>query len=1083
MTLLGFGSTQKTRNAIEEKFEQIKLQQKIEPIIKDWDKISLGGKSKQNEFIAELIRNNKHQLNAIFTLLIKKDLTSATFPEKNSFFSALIKNVYPFANSSKPNDVSKLLHCLLWHLNKAGVEPNTTKAKNIVNTFIENNFDAEIDDEAFTKIDPLTHVESIELDQTTVTAATTQGGPNVRYAGKNEDTYSIGALNPAFFSLSETGRATVWEKTFDVSQEKCGQVPYQGSTAIACANTQKKYSIASVGDSLAFVVFRDKKTGCFVQCELINKKQHNYDNPSERERISPENFTASGRLKEKPENKDGVAATRAIGGTAYKKSGLLHTPEIFEGTVEIPEDQEAFILLASDGLVERHTIPGEQPLRKTPDDEYLRDKLNRFKGSTQELPAYLIDEAINYDEGTNTNGSTDNITLTLTPLGISGTTVTALFDGYTCDEKISQVSIELKKTVQPTLNEEILKEILEQDKRNIDYVLQQLILQDKDLADFPSKDSYLNRLIVKSLKKMFTNAPGEVPKEILFSRILDGDVKSGVVRNEFLIFFLWQLQNAGIPFVGSSFRNNIHSILTSFLQNNGIDTAFSAYEVQRFYKKIDAKIHTPIPEVATTQGGPHERCSKKKSQDAYATGALTTCATTFDNKSFDEKKMETVLNKMGEELQDKHGKYPTSGSTGNLCILRRKKTSGAYQLSGAYRGDSQAFLVYTKKGTTQVTRIDSLSKPHDGSNPDEVARLGADKFDGKRLRLDNETEVPDSHRNSIGMSRGFGNTRFVPEGFSHEQSFYHRTVEKNNDEDVSLVIISDGITEAADLLKKQYTDYLSETWDGTAEGLVLKARLNGSTDNITAVVKKLEITEDDSVAVQDSFYAVYDGHGREGRKTSTGLANNTQTILNDSIQAEIQRQESLEKKRGDLKSKTENYRNQLNKEIDAGIEQIYSLANITSIVSDTRDPVTGENNPSLKTRKIDKIVGISEQKSNELKKPINEKLALLDEVDNLIDTLSNEKNPDVENEDKLKNYANMLFKDYKKDKIKPSLAEKIENHNGHKFINVAVTILVGASILGIPLAVYWNKHKFPWDTQGKQVVNEAQEYCTAAPAA
>ena len=148
-----------------------------------------------------------------------------------------------------------------------------------------------------------------------------------------------------------------------------------GSTAIVALSRGQHIYVANTGDSLAFVVRRDRSTG---ETEIVYRtKQHKPDLPEERERIegsggeilmppawatgdSPRVLTPLSQ-----EDKDlgvmpiGLAMSRSIGDRELKKVGVIADPTIDVidiNSLAATKGDELFVVAATDGLYD-HVDP------------------------------------------------------------------------------------------------------------------------------------------------------------------------------------------------------------------------------------------------------------------------------------------------------------------------------------------------------------------------------------------------------------------------------------------------------------------------------------------------------------------------------------------------------------------------------------------------------------------------------------------------------------------------------------------------------------------------------------------------------
>ncbi|HEV2614259.1 MAG TPA: PP2C family protein-serine/threonine phosphatase [Gammaproteobacteria bacterium] len=303
-----------------------------------------------------------------------------------------------------PRVVFKCLAPVLWSLKNAGIESDEAIA--MVAQILANNGSKPVDfilTELYNIIDTTTGTRDAGIVQ----IATTKGGRLGRYAtAQNEDTFTTGELDSRYSSLTLDQRANALYRSIETLHDIC-QDKHQASTALVCIVDGDSYSLANTGDSQAILVIRDKTTKKIIKCEPINEL-HDCENLTEVARIGENNFIkdeldgddeAPLRLR-KPNGKPGLNMTRAIGGTSHGNL-LRHDPEIYDGSVDLGENEEACVILASDGLREADKYFVK---KKGGFIEYLTEKLEHFDGPLTQASQHLTDEA-------RKDGSTDNVTV------------------------------------------------------------------------------------------------------------------------------------------------------------------------------------------------------------------------------------------------------------------------------------------------------------------------------------------------------------------------------------------------------------------------------------------------------------------------------------------------------------------------------------------------------------------------------------------------------------------------------------------------------------------------------------------------
>lgn len=363
----------------------------------------------------------------------------------------------------------KFLISFFWHLKNAGINDSQTAIRSLRKFLVhhglnmtESEFISVIDH--YSEIDPAIHQSTLS---SLSSVATIQGGPSGRLAEyndskelvgikQNEDTYVLNTIDETHFAtFNQKQQQLVLENTFKTLQDICGDEKYIGSTALVCVVTGNTYSVANLGDSRAFVVVRNKSTGEVKKCEAISQP-HNGKNPAEIKRLGREKFvqggTYDGRLKRNPNDNYGLANSGSLGDTDYDDSGITHHPDTYHGTIDVEADEEAFIVLASDGLTDAAQV-SKNSTDPAAHAVYLKEKLSTFRGSLQKVAERLTSDAFR-------DGSVDNITVATVSLDKhnQSTTLTAVFDGHSGRQVSEAAQKNLKKVFEQKIKEELKRQ-------------------------------------------------------------------------------------------------------------------------------------------------------------------------------------------------------------------------------------------------------------------------------------------------------------------------------------------------------------------------------------------------------------------------------------------------------------------------------------------------------------------------------------------------------------------------------------------------------------------------------------------------
>ncbi len=230
-----------------------------------------------------------------------------------------------------------------------------------------------------------------------------------------EDRFIIDTI-PAFKDLSPAQGKAVLKETIDAIQREMVNSAFAnmdgGSTLCTVVIAGKLLYTANVGDATAMLVVRDrdKKITLF---SLLNTTIHHIT------RENYEHLCGIGVsvhpyfLRIMDEYGDPhVNIYRAMGDFDLTQYGLSAEPDIYLNPVEIPEDGDAFLINACDGLTERLSF------------EKIENFINEHpEAPLKDLPLLLANHAYN-------NFSGDNITVIVTPIEGDTPTLSAIFDGH-----------------------------------------------------------------------------------------------------------------------------------------------------------------------------------------------------------------------------------------------------------------------------------------------------------------------------------------------------------------------------------------------------------------------------------------------------------------------------------------------------------------------------------------------------------------------------------------------------------------------------------------------------------------------------
>lgn len=154
---------------------------------------------------------------------------------------------------------------------------------------------------------------------------------------------------PQFKELDENNRKKALQDTVDEMQKTHGYYEDQGSTLCGTITWKEKNKLiaytTNLGDSTAYVVILDEE-GNLKNCERLNKL-HNYQNKEELTRVEKaKGFFFKEKLAAL------LSVSRAIADTKFEKVGLSHETETTNKTFDLSEGDQAFIIVACDGMTE-----------------------------------------------------------------------------------------------------------------------------------------------------------------------------------------------------------------------------------------------------------------------------------------------------------------------------------------------------------------------------------------------------------------------------------------------------------------------------------------------------------------------------------------------------------------------------------------------------------------------------------------------------------------------------------------------------------------------------------------------------------
>jgi serine/threonine protein phosphatase PrpC len=248
-----------------------------------------------------------------------------------------------------------------------------------------------------------------------------------------EDALVVAVEEVKFFpTLAESSQAQVLTNTLKHIQ-RMHEYAYSGSTANATVAWLDDAGVvqtvtANLGDSTSYLIIVDSENN-LVSSELLNAL-HTADfaeNPAEHARVmqfAQENSVAkpSKEARGHPWRLgSGLAMTRSLGDMGSEAFGLSHEPDVSRKSVALLPDQQAFIVVACDGLTEGdlEEVPVFTP-------ESIGDLVATANINLATLANFLVRNAYLL-------GSHDNISVAVFAVSDQPTSA-AIFDGHGGDE-------------------------------------------------------------------------------------------------------------------------------------------------------------------------------------------------------------------------------------------------------------------------------------------------------------------------------------------------------------------------------------------------------------------------------------------------------------------------------------------------------------------------------------------------------------------------------------------------------------------------------------------------------------------------
>gem|GEM_PF-2736271 len=254
---------------------------------------------------------------------------------------------------------------------------------------------------------------------------------------RQEDQFTVESI-PEFNFLSDNQKIPVLKDAINVIEEEMQNSELGtmkgGSTLCTVVMSGKSLYTANVGDSTAILVVRNHLKE-ITEFKLLNQVLH-YIGYYNVEFLRSKGVAVSRtQLRMIDENGDpSINIYRAMGDFELISSGLSSKPDMYVDNVIIPENGDAFVINACDGLTESLTLI------------QLKLFLKQNKQTAlEELPLLLTNYAYHC-------GSNDNVTVIITPIEENKAKLIAVFDGHSGDH----VSLYLNKHFSRRLQNEIL---------------------------------------------------------------------------------------------------------------------------------------------------------------------------------------------------------------------------------------------------------------------------------------------------------------------------------------------------------------------------------------------------------------------------------------------------------------------------------------------------------------------------------------------------------------------------------------------------------------------------------------------------
>lgn len=321
------------------------------------------------------------------------------------------------------------------------------------------------------------------------------GACEIKGSRPTQEDYLAVSVNQVkdFHKLSFDAQEIALKITFEKMQQNHGDYIEEGSTAcIATAwiDDQKQMlhvTTANLGDSSAYIVILNSDHR--IQTAKRLNTFHKPTDDSEYKRIKEENGDVFfGRL-------NGILAlSRAFGDKKHENKGISHMPDISPFEQKLSEGQQAYVIVACDGL---------DNIKETEIGTILS---KHWKKSPSTIANYLVRNAF-------ANGSTDNISAAVIPVNKIPVSA-AIFDGHGG----SNVSNNLGKYFYPALQKEIQSVLIPSDFERIKEQLKvkqvALELAKNQQMECKEKNLLSNKFAAPNMKSSKYNAIGS----LLFSK-------------------------------------------------------------------------------------------------------------------------------------------------------------------------------------------------------------------------------------------------------------------------------------------------------------------------------------------------------------------------------------------------------------------------------------------------------------------------------------------------------------------------------------------------------------------------------------